>query len=87
MVGYRLFMRASRRPLPLWRVLKQLGAVNARQSLWILPDSLMISGDLKEKSDDIETCGGRSMLIASMFLEERPEQRVVALFPPGEERA
>jgi len=38
-------------------------------------------------SDNIETWGGQSMLIASMILEERPERPVRDLFPAGDDRA
>ena len=43
--------------------------------------------DLKTIPGNLETLGGRSMLIASMILEERHERRVVGVFPAGEERA
>ncbi len=49
-----------------------------------LPHSLWNRADFKKMSDDTETRDGEAILIASMILEERRQQRVVALFPAGE---
>lgn len=77
MISYRLPMRASRKRLAVWRVLKKLGVVKARQSLWIFPCNLWNRAVLKKIPGEIETWGGQSVPMASTILEERHERSIM----------
>jgi hypothetical protein len=80
MIGFHLPARPSRNRVAVWRGLRRLGAVNARNSLWLLPYTKRNRAALEKIADDIETAGGVPVLMSSKILDEGHERRVMALF-------
>ena len=79
-INYNLPTEPSRHRVSIWRGLKKIGAVNIQQSMWILPNNEENYLALQKISHDIESNEGESLLMKSIFFEEKHEERVITLF-------
>ena len=79
-INYNLPTEPSRHRVATWRGLKKIGAVNIQQSMWILPNNEENYLALQKISQDIESNEGESLLMKSIFFEEKHEERVISLF-------
>jgi hypothetical protein len=79
-INYNLPTEPSRHRVAIWRRLKKIGAINIQQSMWILPNNEENYLVLQKISQDIESNEGESLLMKSIFFEEKHEERVISLF-------
>ncbi|HAE41512.1 MAG TPA: chromate resistance protein ChrB [Clostridiales bacterium] len=79
-INYNLPTEPSRSRVAIWRGLKKIGAVNIQQSMWILPNNEENYFALQKISQEIESNKGESLLMKSIFFEEKHEERVISLF-------
>jgi hypothetical protein len=84
-INYKLPSEPSRVRVATWRSLKKLGAVNIQQSMWVLPSSKENYAALSAISEELENNNGNALIMESIFLEEKYEQRVVAYFNKARE--
>lgn len=78
-INYNLPTEPSKHRVAIWRGLKKIGAVNVQQSMWILPYNEENYFALEKISHDIESNNGETLLMESMFFDEKHEERVIAL--------
>ncbi|GAB6108011.1 Chromate resistance protein ChrB [Fusibacter bizertensis] len=79
-LNYNLPTEPSRHRVAIWRGLKKNGAMNIQQSMWLLPYNEENYLALQKISQDIESNDGESLLMKSIFFEEKHEERVISLF-------
>jgi len=79
-INYNLPTEPSRHRVAAWRWLKKIGAVNIQQSMWLLPEDEENYTHLKKISEDIEANGGEALLMESIFLCEKDEERIISVF-------
>jgi len=79
-LNYNLPTEPSRHRVAIWRGLKKIGAMNIQQSMWLLPNNEENYLALQKISQDIESNDGESLLMKSIFFEEKHEERVISLF-------
>ena len=79
-ISYNLPTEPSRYRVSVWRALRKLGALNLRQSMWILPPGESNRQALAELSREIEGNGGESLLMDGTFPECGHEERILAAF-------
>jgi len=78
--SYNLPAEPTRARVWIWRKLKRLGAVNARQSLWLLPHTEENRSNLQASCAYIEKNGGTSLLLEGTALDDRVQSLIMALF-------
>ena len=78
--GYNLPTEPTRARVSLWRRLKNLGAVNVKQSLWFLPFSDENYASFQMGCEYVEKNGGVSLLLESTALDDRGQDAIVAIF-------
>ena len=78
--SYNLPAEPTRARVWIWRKLKKLGAVNARQSLWLLPHTEENRRNLQASCAYIERNGGTSLLLEGTALDDRVQSLIMALF-------
>ncbi len=78
--SYNLPAEPTRARVWIWRKLKKLGAVNARQSLWLLPHTEENRRNLQAGCAYIEKNGGTSLLLEGTALDDRVQSLIMTLF-------
>ena len=84
-INYNLPTEPSRIRVWAWRNLKKLGAVNIQQSMWALPFSDENYSALSALSQELEENHGEALIMQSIFLEEKHEQKVISHFNKARE--
>ena len=84
-INYNLPSEPSRIRVATWRKLKKLGAVNIQQSMWMLPSSKENYAVLAAISEELEQNNGNALIMESIFLEKKYEQRVISYFNKARE--
>lgn len=79
-INYNLPTEPSRLRVSTWRKLKKLGAVNIQQSMWVLPENDDNRLALENLSHEIEANSGEVLLMQSVFLYEKHQEKVVSSF-------
>jgi hypothetical protein len=79
-INYNLPTEPSRQRVSTWRSLKKLGALNIQQSMWILVDNEENLSALQDISRYIESNNGETILMESLFIEEKHEDKVISIF-------
>jgi hypothetical protein len=79
-ISYNLPTEPSRLRVAAWRGLRKQGAVNIQKSMWVLPFSEENYSALSLLSQDLEANNGETIIMESVFLEEKYEQRVIAIY-------
>lgn len=79
-INYNLPTEPSRLRVAAWRSLKKLGAVNIQQSMWVLYQNDDNYSALQKICEDIEANNGEVLLMESVFINERHEQKVISYF-------
>ncbi len=78
-INYNLPTEPSRHRVAIWRALKKMGAANIQQSMWILLYSEENYLAMQKICQEIELNNGESLLMESVFFEEKHEKRVISL--------
>lgn len=79
-INYNLPTEPSRLRVSTWRRLKKLGAVNIQQSMWVLPENDDNLSALETMSKEIESNDGEVLIMQSVFLYQKHEERVISYF-------
>lgn len=79
-LNYNLPTEPSRYRVATWRGLKKLGAVNIHQSMWILPCNEANYSALQKISQDIEVNSGDALLMESVCVDEKYEEKIISNF-------
>lgn len=79
-INYNLPTEPSRPRVSTWRNLRKLGALNIQQSMWIMVDNEENLSALAEISRYIESNNGDTLLMESIFFEERHDEKIISSF-------
>ncbi|VBB07576.1 Hypothetical protein LUCI_2841 [Lucifera butyrica] len=79
-MSYNLPTEPSRIRVAAWRSLKKQGAVNIQKSMWVLPYSKENSTALSLLSQELEKNNGETIIMESIFLAERYEQKITSIY-------
>lgn len=79
-ISYNLPTEPSRIRVAAWRALRKQGAVNIQQSMWVLPFSEENYSALSLLAQELETNNGETIIMESVFIEEKYEQRVISIY-------
>ncbi|SHH86803.1 Chromate resistance protein ChrB [Clostridium grantii] len=79
-INYNLPTEPSRPRVAVWRKLKKLGAVNIQKSMWIIPNNDENYIALQKISEEVEANKGETLLMDSMFLDNKHQERVISIF-------
>lgn len=79
-INYNLPTEPSRLRVAAWRNLKKQGAVNIKQSMWVLPHNDDNYSALQTISQEIESNNGEVLLMECVFFDQNHEQKVISYF-------
>lgn len=79
-INYNLPTEPSRIRVAAWRSLRKQGAVNIQKSMWFLPHSEANYSVLSALAEELENNHGETIIMESVFLEEKYENKVIAVY-------
>jgi DNA-binding transcriptional regulator PaaX len=77
---YQIPREPQRNRMAVWRKLKSIGALNAFQSIWILPDTEETKEEFKKLEEQINNSGGQSISCITLIDDEVKNKKLIEQF-------
>lgn len=77
---YQIPREPQKNRMAVWRKLKSIGALNAFQSVWILPETKEAEEEFKKLEEQINSSGGQSISCITFIDDEIKNQKLIDQF-------
>lgn len=77
---YQIPREPQKNRVAVWRKLKSIGALNAFQSVWILPETKEALEEFKKLEEQINNCGGQSISCITLIEDEVKNEKLIEQF-------
>lgn len=77
---YQIPREPQKNRMAVWRKLKSIGALNAFQSIWILPETEEAIEEFMKLEEQINTNGGQSISCITLIDDEMKNQKLIEQF-------
>src|SRR3954447_23961517 len=85
LLGHQLPTRSSNARVKTWRRLQQIGAVPARNSVYVLPNTEQCREDFEWMRSEIVALGGEATVFAADAISEGGTEDIIAMFRKARE--